>query len=69
VVAAGVGTGAAGAVVAGAVVAAALAWRWRWWRRCLAAGVPDGLLVAALLAAAGADGAGVLVVWELAETH
>ncbi len=55
-VAAGVGTGAAGAVAA---AAGALACRWWWWRRwCLAAGVPAAPLAAGLAAAAAAGGRG-----------
>ncbi len=71
-VAAGAGTGAAGALVAAGVgtEAGALAcrrWRrWWWWR--LAGEVPDTLPVAGLLLAdAGADGAAVPVVRGLAE--
>jgi hypothetical protein len=71
VVAAGVGTGAAGAVVAAGVGTGALACRW-WWRRwCLAGEVldapPEAVLAGLLLTDAGADGAGVPAVRGLAE--
>ena len=70
-VAAGVGTGAAGAVAAGT---AARAFRRRWWRRCLVAlaAVPAALAAGApLLAALAGDrvaaGAGLAAAWGLAD--